>query len=203
MQNNHLASYIPPPSFGTIATDLYRSNIPSEPNFSFLERLSLNSFLVLGSAVLGPSLHAFSELNGIDILRVPIDEPNDRLVKRAMDLLCDRAYYPSMVMCVDGLHLTGLLHGAIRIFQRWNFTSIIVEYRGFAGISSRTNIELSMEMLDTDLISFPSWLALNRIPEEEPKEDDPPWLHYFGKKYTPVCSKNAIFTEKSLLPLDD
>jgi tyrosine-protein phosphatase SIW14 len=40
--------------------------------------------------------------------------------------------------------------------QDWNFNSIVVEYRTFAGNKSRYQIEQFIELFDTDLVVWPS-----------------------------------------------
>ena len=46
----------------------------------------------------------------------------------------------------------------MRKLQRWNFNSIITEYRSFAGARSRYNNEQFIELFDLDLVTLPPHL---------------------------------------------
>eukprot|EP00042_Codosiga_hollandica_P040403 m.347372 g.347372 ORF g.347372 m.347372 type:complete len:66 (+) comp55854_c0_seq2:80-277(+) len=41
--------YLPPPNFGIVEEDLYRSGLPNELNFPFLEKLRLKTIVVVSS----------------------------------------------------------------------------------------------------------------------------------------------------------
>jgi tyrosine-protein phosphatase SIW14 len=64
-------------------------------------------------------------------------------------------------MSRSGIHEVGILVGILRKLQHWNFSSIIFEYRSFAGPNARFNEEQFIEVFDeTDLVlpsPLPTW----------------------------------------------
>jgi hypothetical protein len=67
----------------------------------------------------------------------------------------------TMLMSRSGIHEVGILVGILRKLQHWNFSSIIFEYRSFAGPNARFNEEQFIEVFDeTDLVlpsPLPTW----------------------------------------------
>ncbi|KAL0491875.1 protein-tyrosine phosphatase [Acrasis kona] len=59
-------------------------------------------------------------------------------------------------MCNLGRHRTGTVVGCLRKLQRWNLTSILEEYRRYAGTKVRIQNEQFIELFDTDLVRVPS-----------------------------------------------
>ena len=61
----------------------------------------------------------------------------------------------------SGIHEVGILFGIFRKLQHWNFSSIVFEYRSFAGPNARFNEEQFIELFDEqDLIlptNLPTW----------------------------------------------
>jgi len=66
-------------------------------------------------------------------------------------------------VCRSGIHEVGILIGILRKLQHWSFSSIIFEYRSFAGANARFDEETFMELFDETSIvlpgtaSLPSW----------------------------------------------
>ncbi len=67
-----MPTYYPPVGFSIVESGLYRSGLPVEVNFPFLEQLGLQTLLYLypEAGPLSPSLQAFVEDQGINVLRV-------------------------------------------------------------------------------------------------------------------------------------
>ena len=62
----------------------------------------------------------------------------------------------SVVSCSNSPNArTGTVIGCLRKYQRWNLTSILDEYRRYAGQKVRLLNEQFMELFDTDLVSAP------------------------------------------------
>jgi len=63
----------------------------------------------------------------------------------------------------SGIHEVGILIGILRKLQHWSFSSIIFEYRSFAGANARFDEETFMELFDETSIvlpgktNLPSW----------------------------------------------
>lgn len=61
----------------------------------------------------------------------------EELVLQALHLLVQPSTYPAIVMCNQGRHRTGTVIGTFRKLQRWALSSILEEYRRYAGSKIR------------------------------------------------------------------
>ncbi|SPO31258.1 related to OCA1 - putative protein tyrosine phosphatase [Ustilago trichophora] len=95
----------------------------------------------------------------------------EELVKDSLQILLDSSYHPVLVTDTSGIHEIGVLLGCLRKLQRWNFATILLEYRQFAGNRARATNERFVEMFDTDLISCPDEAAPEWF-KEQVREDD-------------------------------
>lgn len=77
------------------------------------------------------------------------------MVIEALAIILEKKHYPLYVCCNLGRHRTGTVIGCLRKYQRWNLTSILDEYRRYAGQKVRLLNEQFMELFDTDLVSAP------------------------------------------------
>lgn len=158
-------SLIPPTNFGIVEEDLYRSGMPNELNFPFLERLQLKTIIYLASDDVSDKLADFIDDQGIDVIPFAPDEEesptpwkpmSEEVVLSAMELLLDTTMYPIYVMCSQGRHRTGTIIGCLRKFQRWALSSIFEEYHRHADGRGRLANEQFIELFDTDLVNIPS-----------------------------------------------
>lgn len=152
---------IPPPSFGMIEDDLYRSGQPSELNFPFLEKLGLKSIVWLAPEDVSPRFLNFLDDQEITLYHLGVenavgyDPITEEVVLQALDLVINSANSPLMIMCNLGRHRTGTVVGIFRKLQRWNLASILEEYRRYAGPKVRVLNEQFIELFDCDLVSIP------------------------------------------------
>jgi len=165
-------SLIPPTNFGIVEADLYRSGMPNELNFPFLERLQLKTIIYLASDEVPDKLADFIDDQGIDLIPFVPDEEeaptpwkpiSEGIVLSALELLLDPSMYPIYVMCSQGRHRTGTVMGCLRKLQRWALSSIFEEYHRYAEAKGRLANEQFIELFDTDLVNLPasnrpSWL---------------------------------------------
>lgn len=97
----------------------------------------------------------------------------ESIVKDALELLLDVRNHPVLVtdmyvLCSSnlssGIFETGTLLGCLRKIQGWSLSSILFEYRSFAGSFARSANErfievsirlLTRQMFDTDLVTMP------------------------------------------------
>ncbi|KAL7409744.1 protein-tyrosine phosphatase [Mrakia frigida] len=170
---------VPPTNFGLVEEGLYRSGQPTEINFPFIEKLQLKAvvwvapeepserflqFLTSHSIPFHPvcppshhhptfNNHSNNGAGGGGYLDPsnPIDEPT---VIAALHLLLKPGNYPCLVMCGLGRHRTGTVVGCLRKLQRWSLSSILEEYRRYAGAKVRILNEQFIELFDIDLISI-------------------------------------------------
>ncbi|PWN22132.1 putative tyrosine phosphatase family protein [Microstroma glucosiphilum] len=150
---------VPPNNFGMVEEDLYRSGSPDSINFPFLEMLGLNSLVWLAPEEPSPELLTFCNQNSISLYHLghlhstsawePITE---EVVLQALNLLVQPATYPAIVMCNQGRHRTGTVIGCLRKLQMWCLSSILEEYRRFAGPKVRVMNEQFIELFDIDLV---------------------------------------------------
>lgn len=78
------------------------------------------------------------EINSFSVL--------ESIVKDSLEILLDARNYPVLVLDTSGIFETGTLIGCLRKMQGWNFASILVEYRSFAGSRSRSANERFIEV---------------------------------------------------------
>ncbi|KCV69527.1 hypothetical protein H696_03948 [Fonticula alba] len=84
------------------------------------------------------------------------DPPPEEVVVQALAFLLRPESRPVLLMCQPGRHRTGAVVACLRKVQRWNLTSILEEYRRYAGARVRPLHEQFIELFDTDLISAPA-----------------------------------------------
>ncbi|CAG8483404.1 35099_t:CDS:2 [Racocetra persica] len=174
----------PPEQFGNVEKGLYRSDMLSPPHLPFIKNLKLKTILLLSPEVPTRSVSNFLEENNIKLVHLGIKvwkptpgwQPvSEELIKDGLEMVLDAENYPILVMCTSGIHETGTFIGCLRKLQNWNFTSIMVEYRSFAGNKARYVNEQFIELFDMDLITLPrnlpSWFIEQRkLLQQEEKE---------------------------------
>ncbi|GAA6021903.1 hypothetical protein JCM11491_004787 [Sporobolomyces phaffii] len=153
---------IPPPNFGTVEENLYRSGQPSELSFAFIEELHLKTVIWLAPEDPNDNFQQFLEDHSIRLFHLgaedyaaTYDPLSDETVLQALDLVLNPHNSPTMIMCAQGRHRTGTCVGCLRKLQHWNLTSILEEYRRFAGPKVRVLNEQFIELFDLDLVSVP------------------------------------------------
>lgn len=163
-------NYIPPINFGCVEDNLYRSGVPNELNFPFLEKLHLKKIIYLASEDSTEHLQLFVDDQDIQLIHLgasdahlnPWTPISEETVISALKLILDPNNYPLLIMCGLGRHRTGTIVGCLRKLQRWNLTAIFEEYRRYAGSKVRLVNEQFIELFDTDLVGIPenhpSWL---------------------------------------------
>jgi len=152
-----------------VEDDLYRSGIPNELNFPFLEKLRLKKIIYLSPEDPTDQMQQFVEDQEIELIPLGMDTNqnpwnpiSEEIVISALKYILDPRNYPLYIMCGLGRHRTGTVIGCMRKLQRWNLTSIFDEYRRYAGNKVRLINEQFIELFDVDLVAIP--------------ENHPPWL---------------------------
>ena len=146
-----MSVFIPPLNFGMVEDDLYRCGQPNELNFPFLEKLELKTVIWLAPDEPSEAFQNFLD----DHYQNPWNPVSEDMVIEALAKILDKSHYPIAVCCNLGRHRTGTVIGCLRKYQRWNLTSILDEYRRYAGQKVRLLNEQFMELFDTDLVSAP------------------------------------------------
>ena len=172
-----MACFIPPVNFGLVEEDLYRSGLPNELNFPYLERLNLRTLIYLAPGAPNDQLQSFVEEQdikcvalggnqGLEARRKAWNPLSEETVLEVLDLILDRSNYPLYITCYLGRDRTGAVVGCLRKLQQWHLSSIFEEYRRFAGTKVRLQNEQFIELFDTDLVTIPennspSWFKLS------------------------------------------
>lgn len=157
----------------------------SSDSFAFLDTLSIKSVVLLSIEYPSKQLEIYCARNQIELYHFGIERrwptPNllnyghskpssnlflssheinsfsvlESIVKDALELLLDVRNHPILVTDIAGIFETGTLLGCLRKIQGWNLSSILFEYRSFAGALARSANERFIEMFDPDLVTMP------------------------------------------------
>jgi len=175
---------IPPDAFGIVENGVYRSNAMQPSNFEFLGSLKLKTVVMLSAEAPTRAVQGFLDGKNIKVFNLGLQGNNwkqgvdwrpvsEEIVKEALQIILNRLHHPVMLMCTSGIHQSGIIIGCLRKLQRWNFNSIIEEYRSFAGSKSRYVNEQFIELFDLDLITLPKTLPSWFVEQEKMfKEED-------------------------------
>ena len=128
-------SFIPPPNFGMVEADLYRSGQPNQLNFPFLEKLHLRKVIYLAPDEPTADFLKWLDNRQIELVhlgedvgtRSPWKPVSEEMVVDGLHQLLDPSSYPLIVMCNLGRHRTGTMIGCMRKLQGWSLTSILEE----------------------------------------------------------------------------
>lgn len=156
-------TFIPPPNFGMVECDLYRSGQPNQLNFPFLEKLHLRKVIYLAPDEPSSDFLKWMDDRQIELVhlgedvgkRSPWKPVSEEMVVDGLHQLLEPSHYPLIVMCNLGRHRTGTMIGCMRKLQGWSLTSILEEYRRHAGSKFRLLNEQFIELFDVDLASPP------------------------------------------------
>jgi tyrosine-protein phosphatase OCA1 len=152
---------IPPVNYGVVEEGLYRSGLPNELNFPFLEQLQIRTLLHMSTEQMNRQLLNFVDDQGIEVVSLgqagkALEPVSPDAVISALGYILDPARYPVYVMCSQGRYRTGTVIACLRKLQRWNLASVFEEYRRHAERDKvRISTELFIELFDTDLVRIP------------------------------------------------
>jgi tyrosine-protein phosphatase OCA1 len=138
-------------------------------NFAFLQTLKLKSAVYLSLDPPGQMLREFLKEQKIELKQMTGGEKtnagqriSEQLVLGALRVLLHPDSYPLIVMCNLGRHRTGTVIGCLRRVQTWCLSSIIDEFRRFAGSNSSPMHEQFIELFDPELVELPA--DVERLP---------------------------------------
>lgn len=178
-------SFIPPPNFGYVEPDLYRSAVPSDMNFPFLQTLHLKTVIYLSLDAPSVLFLEFLKEHNIELKQISGAETtgfaqrvSEQLVLDALHSLLNPNAYPIIVMCNLGRHRTGTVIGCLRRLQKWSLSAIFDEFRRFTNAKSSPQHEQFIELFDTELVEIPEKVdqlpfklinTVQKAPEEPPQ----------------------------------
>lgn len=153
---------IPPPNFGYVEPDLYRSAIPGEMNFAFLQTLKLKTVLYLSTDAPSQLLLDFLREEDVELISMECLDGGgamqrilEHIALDSMRIVLDYTKYPVLIMCNLGRHRTGTVVGCLRRLQGWAISSILDEFRGFTRSIPSPMHEQFIELFDTELVEIP------------------------------------------------
>ncbi|ORY99063.1 protein-tyrosine phosphatase [Syncephalastrum racemosum] len=177
----------PPEQFGNVEPGIYRSDMLQPLHFPFIKQFGFKTVIMLSPEMPNRVTFNLMEEGGMKLEHLGMatwkpTQPStwrpvsEELIKEGLELILNRDTHPVLIMCTSGIHETGTLVGCLRKLERWNFSSIITEYRAYAGTRARYVNEQFIELFDLDLVTLPanlpSWLIdqQNLLAEEEEEE---------------------------------
>ncbi|KAM7273033.1 hypothetical protein ACFE04_027697 [Oxalis oulophora] len=151
---------VPPPNFSMVVDGIYRSAFPQSIHFSFLLSLNLKTIIYLCPEPYPETNLDFLRANNIRLLQFGIEggksEASESMPKQtiteALKVLIDVRNHPVLIHCNRGKHRTGCLVGCLRKLQNWCLSSVLEEYRHFAGIKARATDLKFIETFNTSLL---------------------------------------------------
>ncbi|XP_002988621.2 probable tyrosine-protein phosphatase DG1060 [Selaginella moellendorffii] len=172
-----------PENYGIVEPGIYRASALKVHSLAFVSNLHLKTLLHLSPEPLCPVIGTFLQQSAVNLIHLGAREGkpaswkpvSENMMKDALEIVLDDSMYPIMVTCSSGIQQTGTFVGCLRRLQKWNLTSIIEEYRRYAGNKAHYANEQFLELFDEDIVKLPSnlapWFAdQQRIMEEEKAE---------------------------------
>lgn len=156
-------SLIPPPNFGFVENDLYRSALPTQANFSFLQTLRLKTVVFLSQDQPSSIFLEFIKEQNVEFCAIASSDTmavgqrfSEQLALDALKIILNPDSYPVLVCCNLGIHRTGSVIGCLRKIQRWNLSAIFDEFRRYYGNGKPSGIhEQFIELFDVELVPIP------------------------------------------------
>ncbi|MCD7447272.1 Tyrosine-protein phosphatase dsp3 [Datura stramonium] len=144
---------VPPTNFSAVEDScIYRSGFPQPSNFPFLKSLNLSSIICLCPEPYPEENLEFLHFNKVKLFQFGMDgtkEPSAMsrsAITEALKVLTDVRNHPVLIHCKRGKHRTGCIVGCLRKWQSWCLSSVMDEYKQFAGAKWR---ETDMKFLET------------------------------------------------------
>ncbi|ORX56739.1 protein-tyrosine phosphatase [Hesseltinella vesiculosa] len=160
--------FTPPEQFGMVEPGLYRSDMLLPTHFPFIKQFCFKTVLMLSPEMPPRITVNLIEEAGMELgmtTWIPTQPTtwrpvSEELIKEGLELILNAETHPVLIMCTSGIHETGTLVGCLRKLEGWNFSSIVTEYRSFAGTKARYVNEQFIELFDLDLVTLPRTLPL-------------------------------------------
>ncbi|KAG2226015.1 hypothetical protein INT45_002481 [Circinella minor] len=178
----------PPEQFGIVEPGIYRSDMLQPLHFPFIKHINFKTVVMLSPEIPNRVTSNLMEEGGMKLVHLGMatwkpTQPStwrpvsEELIKEGLELILNSDTHPVLIMCTSGIHETGTLVGCLRKLEGWNFSSIITEYRAYAGTKARYVNEQFIELFDLDLVtlpvSLPNWLIdqQDMLAEEQAEQE--------------------------------
>ncbi|KAI3797736.1 hypothetical protein L1987_32999 [Smallanthus sonchifolius] len=149
-------AFHPPINFATVEDRIYRSGFPQSSDFLFLDTLRLRSVICLCVESYPKENLEYLNSRHIRLFQFGIDGTKDANIPKgvitdALKVLIDVRNHPVLIHCKRGKHRTGCLVGCLRKLQNWCLSSVLEEYKVYAGEKSR---ETDLNFLEKYDVSY-------------------------------------------------
>ncbi|KAH9315551.1 hypothetical protein KI387_024178 [Taxus chinensis] len=180
--------FFPPPNFAMVDKRVYRSGLPNNKNFPFLETLHLNSILCLCPEPYSEENLEFLRAHGIRLFHIGmerykdpfVDMPNDT-IQEALKVLLDTRNHPVLIHSEKGKttynthanilkvvqRRTSCLVGCLRRVQNWCLATIFEEFQRFSGIKYEVLDLQFIEQFDVSSVKEYGQCEVIRLLEED------------------------------------
>ncbi|KAJ8542305.1 hypothetical protein K7X08_017171 [Anisodus acutangulus] len=150
---------VPPINFSAVEDScIYRSGFPQPSNFPFLQSLNLSSIICLCPEPYPEENLEFLQFNKVTLFQFGMDgtkEPSAMsrsAITEALKVLTDVRNHPVLIHCKRGKHRTGRIVGCLRKWQSWCLSSVMDEYKHFAGEKWRETDVRFLETYDVSCV---------------------------------------------------
>jgi len=205
----------PPEKFGIVEAGVYRSNALYEINIPFLKQLEIKTVLYLSPDTPVRAIKAFFDENNINFIELGIRalQPkltwkpvSEELIKEGLEIVLNVTNHPIVIICSTGIHQTGTLVACLRRLQNWNITSILDEYKRYAGTHTRYFNEQFIELFDVDLVTLPTkmpkwFIEQQKMMLEEQQQENETIIKIDELKSQPV-GISSVTASHSPMPID-
>lgn len=162
-----------PAQFAIVEEGIYRSDSVADVVYHpFIAMLRLKTILILHAEQPSRPLRRFAEAacnqsgspQPIRLIHLGLRHSwrerdytaiNHDFVQKGIDIVLDKTNHPLLIMDVGGYHETGILVAILRKLQHWAVSSILFEYRAFAGDKKRYAVEQLIELFDASTTIVP------------------------------------------------
>lgn len=153
---------------------MYRCSTLNPPNFQFILTLGLQVIITLNADKPSKALRTVCAENHVDLIHLGIQPWRSTqswllfskdLLQDALAYILDRTKHPILV--VDS---SSAFMGMLRSVQHWTYSSIVSEYRTYAGAKTHYMTEIFLEMLEVRCVRFDEYAKAREQFEVEKKE---------------------------------
>lgn len=127
-----------PVNFGIVVPGVYRSSFPKSQDHAFMKNLGLKTVVTLVQKDFPEGYKSFLAQNGIrhyvfNMKGTKKEAIPIKTMRAILRLVLDRQNHPLLIHCNHGKHRTGCVVAIVRKVSGCDLSSIIDEYKAFAG----------------------------------------------------------------------
>lgn len=186
----------PPEYYGVVEDGVYRCSALTTLSFAFLETLGLKTLISLNPDRPPKHIRGFCTEQDIKLVHVGL-RPwrassnalvlSEDLLQDSFDYVLDKTNYPILI-----LDSTNAFVGVLRKMLKWNYSSVVSEYRIFSGAKPHYMAEIFLEMVD---IKCMAWDGECAVADEE---DEPKSQQFLGAS-SPEFVRSRMYSVTSVM----